>query len=100
MYSLIEASNITFDLLWTLFQSDEILYTSTYTASEEPRAFQVDCAIKGSSATKGIWYTIKGRYIDFDGKVFGLGDVTVEIKSFKGNSKWSFDAAGIKNRVP
>jgi hypothetical protein len=43
--------------------------------------------IKESSAIKGIWYIIKGQYIDFDGKVFGLGDITIKIKSFKGTKR-------------
>lgn len=84
MYPLIEAGNITFDLLWTLFRSDEIVYTSTYSVLDEPRAFKVDHVTKGSSCVKGTWYEIQGRYIDFDGKAFGLGNITVKIDSFKG----------------
>jgi len=84
LYPLIEAGNITFDLLWTLFRSDEIVYTSTYSVLDEPRAFKVDHVTKGSSCVKGTWYEIQGRYIDFDGKAFGLGNITVKIDSFKG----------------
>jgi hypothetical protein len=84
LYPLIEAGNITFDLLWTLFRSDEIVYTSTYSVLDEPRAFKVDHVTKGSSRVKGTWYEIQGRYIDFDGKAFGLGNIIVKIDSFKG----------------
>lgn len=87
MCQLIEAGNITFDLLWTLFRSDEIIYTSTYSAPDEPRAFKVDYVSKKSSPMKGTWYVVQGRYIDFDGKAFGFGSMEVEIQSYKGTSR-------------
>ena len=84
LYPLLEAGNITFDLIWTLFRSDTIIYTSTYSAPDEPRAFKVEYATKESSFMKGTWYDIEGKYLDFDGKGFGLGTMEVEIESFKG----------------
>ena len=87
LYPLLEAGNITFDLLWTLFRSDEIVYTSTYSAPDEPRAFKVDYATRESSLMKGTWYAIDGKYLDFDGKQFGLGNVGTEIESFKGTRR-------------
>ena len=84
LYPLLEAGNITFDLLWTLFRSDTIIYTSTYSAPDEPRAFKVEYATKESSFMKGTWYDIEGRYMDYDGKGFGLGTMEVEIDAFKG----------------
>ena len=84
LYPLLEAGNITFELLWTLFRSDTIIYTSTYSAPDEPRAFKVEYATKECSFMKGTWYDIEGRYMDFDGKNFGLGTMNVEIEAFKG----------------
>lgn len=87
MRQLIETGNITFGLLWTLFRSDEIIYTSRYNAPDEPRAFKVDCISKESSPMKGTWYLVQGRYIDFDGKAFGFGSIEVEIQSYKGPTR-------------
>lgn len=87
LHSMLEAGNITFDLLWTLFRSDTICYTSTYTAHDEPRAFKVEYATKESSFVKGTWMKIEGRYMDFDGKTFGLGSLDIEVASFKGPRK-------------
>ena len=84
LYPLLEAGKITFELLWTLFRSDTIIYTSTYSAPDEPRAFKVQYATKQSSFMKGTWMEISGSYIDWDGKGFGLGSMEVEIESFKG----------------
>jgi len=53
VHPLIEAGNITFPLLWTLFRSEEIIYTSTYSALDEPRAFKVDNVTKESSLKQG-----------------------------------------------
>ena len=109
LYPLLEAGNITFDLIWTLFRSDTILYTSTYSAPDEPRAFKVEYATKESSFMRGTWYDIEGKYLDYDGKSFGLGTMNVEIESFKGprriNSlpcyplKYHKDPEGIKKTL-
>ena len=109
LYPLLEAGNITFDLIWTLFRSDSILYTSTYSAPDEPRAFKVEYATKESSFMRGTWYDIEGKYLDYDGKSFGLGTMNVEIESFKGprriNSlpcyplKYHKDPEGIKKTL-
>ena len=84
LYPLLEAGSITFDLIWTLFRSDTLLYTSTYSAPDEPRAFKVEYATKESSFMRGTWYDIEGKYLEFDGKSFGLGTMNVDIESFKG----------------
>jgi hypothetical protein len=84
LYPLLQAGNITFELLWTLFRSDTIIYTSTYSAPDEPRAFKVEYATKECSFLKGTWYEVEGQYLDFDGKNFGLGTMNVEVEAFKG----------------
>ena len=89
LYPMLETGNITFELLWALFRSDTICYASTYTATDEPRAFKCEYATKESSFVKGTWVEVEGRYLDFDGKTFGLGSMDVEIESFKGPRKIS-----------
>ena len=36
---------------------------------------------------KGTWWEIEGKYLEFDGKSFGMGTMEVEVESFKGPRK-------------
>lgn len=42
LYPLLASRKITFDLVWALFKSNEIVYTSTYDVAEHPRAVKVN----------------------------------------------------------
>ena len=84
--SLLDVGCITFDLLWSLFRPNEI-YTYTYRATDEPRAFRVTSISKKSSLLDETWYEIQGEYFDFDGDMFGFNDTAVEIKSFSGTRR-------------
>ena len=44
LYPLLESKKITFDLLWALFKSNEIVYAPTYNTEDEPRAFKLEYA--------------------------------------------------------
>ncbi|KKK14841.1 hypothetical protein AOCH_004934, partial [Aspergillus ochraceoroseus] len=87
LYPLLEANTITFDLLWALFKPNTIAYASTYGNQDEPRAFKIEYATKESSFMKGQWYSIEGRYLEYDGKSFGMGTMAAEVESFKGARK-------------
>ncbi|KAL4865369.1 hypothetical protein BDV12DRAFT_174767 [Aspergillus spectabilis] len=87
LYPLLEANTITFDLLWALFKPNTIAYTPTYGNQDEPRAFKIEYASKESSFMKGQWYSIEGRYLEYDGKTFGMGTMAAEVESFKGVRK-------------
>ena len=87
LYPLLEANTITFDLLWALFKPNTIAYTPTYGNQDEPRAFKIEYAIKESSFLKGQWYSIEGRYLEYDGKSFGMGSMAAEVEFFKGARK-------------
>jgi hypothetical protein len=87
LYPLLEANTITFDLLWALFKPNTIAYTPTYGNSDEPRAFKIEYAIKESSFMRGQWYSVEGRYLEYDGKDFGFGTMSAEVESFKGARK-------------
>ncbi|MCJ1223699.1 hypothetical protein MMC12_000342, partial [Toensbergia leucococca] len=89
LYPLLESNTITFDLLWALFKSNEIAYCETYSNPDEPRAFKIEYATKESSFMKGTWYNIEGRYLEYDGKTFGMGTMEVEVEQFKGPRKIS-----------
>ncbi|KAL3451638.1 hypothetical protein BJX65DRAFT_304231 [Aspergillus insuetus] len=87
LYPLLEANTITFDLLWALFKPNTIAYAPTYGNQDEPRAFKIEYATKESSFMKGQWYSIEGRYLEYDGKTFGMGTMAAEVESFKGARK-------------
>ncbi|KAJ5885853.1 hypothetical protein N7504_011689 [Penicillium tannophilum] len=109
LYPLLEANTITFDLLWALFKPNAIAYTPTYGNTDEPRAFKIEYAIKESSFMKGQWYSIEGRYLEYDGKDFGFGSMAAEVESFKGARKitslacfplqYHRDAEGLRTRL-
>ena len=84
---MLAAGNITFDLLWALFKPNSIAYTSTYGNNDDPRCFKVDYANKESSFMRGEWYCIEGRYLEYDGKNFGLGNFEMHVEAFKGPRK-------------
>ncbi|KAJ5080863.1 ATPase AAA-type core [Penicillium angulare] len=87
LYPLLEANTITFDLLWALYKPNTIAYTPTYGNADEPRAFKIEYAVKESSFMKGQWYDVEGRYLEYDGKDFGFGNMSAEVESFKGARK-------------
>ena len=89
LYPLLENKTITFDLLWALFKPNTIAYCSTYGDSDHPRAFKLDYATKDSHFMKGVWYSIEGRYLEYDGKSFGMGSCHVDVPSFSGTRKIS-----------
>ena len=89
LYPLLESNTITFDLLWALFKPNTIAYTPTYSDPDEPRAFKIEYATKESSFMKGQWYCIEGRYLEYDGKSFGMGNMASEVEAFKGPRKIS-----------
>ncbi|KAF2666780.1 P-loop containing nucleoside triphosphate hydrolase protein [Microthyrium microscopicum] len=84
---MLKAGNITFEYIWALFKPNSIAYTTTYGASEHPRCFKVDQAYREKTFTRGEFYVVEGRYLEYDGKNFGLGDFEVSIDAFKGPKK-------------
>ena len=87
LYPLLQSNMITFEYLWALFKPNTIVYTSTYGNQDEPRAFKVEYATKEYSFMRGEWYCIEGRYLEYDGKSFGMGGMEVNVESFKGARK-------------
>ncbi len=81
---LLEKKMITWDLLWALFKPNSIAYAPTYDDHDEPRAFKVELASKMSHFTKGTWYNIDGKYLDYNGKTFGMAAVAMEVPEFQG----------------
>lgn len=89
LYPMLQNDTITFDLLWALYKPNTIAYTSTYGDSDQPRAFKIDFAVKETQFMKGSWYSIEGKYLDYDGKTFGMGTMSADVGHFQGARKIS-----------
>ncbi|KAK5936536.1 hypothetical protein PMZ80_011223 [Knufia obscura] len=89
LYPMLEHGTITFEYLWALFKPNEILYSSTYGDDEEPRAFKTVYSRENASMMRGKWYSIEARYLEYDGKNFGMATVNAEIHAFTGSRKIS-----------
>ncbi|KAK1976612.1 ATPase [Colletotrichum cereale] len=87
LYPMLENGLITFDLLWALFKPNTLVYTTTYGSLDEPRIFKVEQAEKLTSMTKGEFYWVDGKYLEFDGKQFGYGTLCEEVLDFRGARK-------------
>lgn len=109
LYPLLAAGNITFELLWALYRPNDIAITSCYGAWDEPRCFKIDYAHKNCTMMRGEWYTIEGKYMEFDGKNFGLGNFEADVEAFKGPRKitslacyplqYHKDPTGVKKQI-
>ncbi|TGZ83324.1 hypothetical protein EX30DRAFT_370338 [Ascodesmis nigricans] len=98
LYPLLENKSITYELLWAVLKPNTIMYT-TCAGSNEPRAFRLEYAQENSSFTRGKWWSVEGRYLEFEGvhntgegptsphAGFGWGTIMVDIDSFKGPRK-------------
>jgi len=86
---MLEAGIITFEYLWALFKPNTILYSSTYGDDEEPRAFKAIYSKENASMMKGRWYSIESKYLEYDGKNFGMATVHAEVPAFTGARKIS-----------
>ncbi|RDL39869.1 Uncharacterized protein BP5553_04209 [Venustampulla echinocandica] len=87
LYPMLESGLITFDLLWALYKPNTLAYTTTYGSVDEPRAFRIELAEKESHFMKGEWYNIEGKYLEYDGKTWGMGTMDVDVPAFKGARK-------------
>lgn len=87
LYPMLESGLITFDLLWALYKPNTVAYTTTYGTIDEPRAFRIDYAEKEFSFMKGEWYNIEGKYLEYDGKIWGMGSMDCDVAAFKGARK-------------
>ncbi|KFX94934.1 hypothetical protein V490_04075 [Pseudogymnoascus sp. VKM F-3557] len=87
LYPMLESGLITFDYLWALYKPNTLAYTTTYGTLDEPRAFKIEYAEKEASFMKGEWYSIEGKYLEYDGKVWGMGTMDCDVPAFKGARK-------------
>jgi hypothetical protein len=84
---MLKAGNITFELMWALFKPNTIAYTPTYGNKDDPRCFKVDYCWKERNILEEEWWMTQGRYLEYDGKIFGMGSHSVKIDVFRGARK-------------
>jgi hypothetical protein len=107
---MLKAGTITYDLVWALFKPNTIAFTPTYGNKDDPRCFRVDFSYEYESwLTQAKSLVVDGRYLEYDGKAFGLGDHQVQIQAFKGHKKitslsayplkYHKDSEGIKKQL-
>lgn len=87
LYPMLESGLISFEYLWALYKPNTLAYTTTYGSVDEPRAFKIELAEKEFSFMKGEWYSIEGKYLEYDGKTWGMGSMECEVPAFKGARK-------------
>lgn len=86
---MLKAGTIPYHLVWALFKPNTVAYTPTYGNKDDPRCFKVDYCYEEEDWFGNKKWNIEGRYLEYDGKVFGLGDHSVQIPAFKGHKKIS-----------
>ncbi|OJD26011.1 hypothetical protein ACJ73_02610 [Blastomyces percursus] len=83
LHSLLNGRKITYDLLWALFKPNMPVST-TCNGSGKPRCVKYDFGIEKATAQGVEYFEVNGRYLDFDGEVFGEATETMAIKKFYG----------------
>lgn len=79
---LLERCEMTFDLLWTLFPPNTMIYTSCV-YSEEPKCLIFDYG-EEKILKNGKFYVLQCRYLDFNGKLLGEVISNLLIPEFRG----------------
>ncbi|KAJ5042279.1 uncharacterized protein L3040_004831 [Drepanopeziza brunnea f. sp. 'multigermtubi'] len=87
LYPMLDSGLVSFEYLWALYKPNTLAYTTTYGSEDEPRAFKIELAEKEHSFMKGEWYSIEGKYLEHDGKQWGMGTMDCEVPAFKGARK-------------
>jgi hypothetical protein len=80
---LLEKHNITYDLLWTLFKPNTLVYTKCF-GTGQPRCVRYEFGEEKRTKDGVEYFHIKARYLDFDGKVFGETSSDHAIEKFRG----------------
>jgi len=81
--SLLVSGEITYDLLWALFKLNTFAYT-TCPGTQKLRCIKYDFGEERTTSDGVVYFHIKGRYVDFNGKVFGEVLIDTGILKFRG----------------
>lgn len=81
---LLVSGEIPYDLLWALFKPNTFAYT-TCPGTKKPRCIKYDFGEERTTSDGAVYFHIKGRYVDFNGKVFGEVPIDTGILKFRGS---------------
>ncbi|KAG0647501.1 ATPase family AAA domain-containing 3B [Hyphodiscus hymeniophilus] len=81
---LLMGGEIPYDLLWALFKPNTFAYT-TCPGTKKPRCIRYDFGEERPTADGMEYFHIRGRYVDFDGEVFGEVPIDMGILKFRGS---------------
>jgi hypothetical protein len=81
---LLKSGEIPYDLLWALFKPNTFAYT-TCPGTKKPRCIKYDFGEERTTSDEVAYFHIRGRYVDFDGKVFGEVPIDTGILKFRGS---------------
>jgi hypothetical protein len=84
IFPLLVSGEITYDLLWALFKPNTFTYT-TCPGTKKPRCIKYDFGEERTTSDGVVYFHIKGRYVDFNGKVFGEVPIDTGILKFRGS---------------
>lgn len=84
--SLLENSEITYDLLWTMFKPNVPVFTTCH-GTHKPRCLRYDFGQEKTSKSVLKYWNIECWYQDFDGKEFGNVPIELQIPKFRGVKK-------------
>ncbi|KAL5594336.1 hypothetical protein BROUX41_001276 [Berkeleyomyces rouxiae] len=85
--SMLSTGLITFELIWALWKPSTLAHTSTYGSHDNPRIFEVESCEKHSRLMSPPFWSIRGRYLNFNGRQFGYQDFSVSVEEFRGARK-------------
>ncbi|KFY48964.1 hypothetical protein V495_00869 [Pseudogymnoascus sp. VKM F-4514 (FW-929)] len=82
--SLLKTREVTYDLLPFLFKPNEFVYT-TCRGTKKPRCIRFESG-EAKVTTNGVeYFHIKGKYLEFDGKMLGKVPIETAILGFRGS---------------
>jgi hypothetical protein len=84
--SLLSAGEITYDLLWAFFKPNTVVYTTCF-GSGKPRCVMHDFGEEKESQSGAKFYSLKCRYHDYDGEIFGEASIKLKIPKFHGTKR-------------
>ncbi|OCL12971.1 P-loop containing nucleoside triphosphate hydrolase protein [Glonium stellatum] len=84
LVSLQDSGEITFDLLWTLFKPNELVYGKCF-GTDKRRCIRFNLGGVKEDDKGDEYFRVEGQYLDFDGKNFGEAATAAGISTFQGS---------------
>ena len=90
--ALLEGKEITYDLLWSLFKPNTVVYTTCY-GTHKPRCVSYRFGEERTMDDGTDYFHLECYCLDFDGKTFGEATVELGISKFRGTKQ--IDSLGV-----